>query len=66
MTAAPDRWGDRRSQTIFFGKATADWEQQYYRAEHAVDRNPKTGWAIGPRFGERHFLIAELKESAAV
>ena len=47
---------------IFFGKATADWEQQYYRAEHAVDRNPKTGWAIAPKFGERHFLIAELKE----
>lgn len=47
---------------IFFGQATADWEQQYYRAEHAVDRNPKTGWAIGPKFGERHFLIAELKE----
>ena len=41
---------------------TADWEQQYYRAEHAVDRNPKTGWAIGPKFGQRHFLIAELKE----
>lgn len=45
---------------VFFSKATADWEQQYYRAEHAVDRNPKTGWAIGPRFGEPHFLIAEL------
>ena len=27
-----------------------------------MDRNPKTGWAIGPRFGQRHFLIAELKE----
>ena len=44
---------------VFFTRATADWEQPYYRAEHAIDRNPKTGWAIGPRFGERHFLIAE-------
>ncbi len=44
--------------------AQADWEQQYYRAEHAVDRNPKTGWAIGPRFGERHFLVARLKDPA--
>ncbi len=49
---------------LFFAGATADWEQQYYRAEHAVDRNPKTGWAIGPKFGERHFLIAHLKEPA--
>ncbi|MEW6158870.1 MAG: PSD1 and planctomycete cytochrome C domain-containing protein [Verrucomicrobiota bacterium] len=50
---------------LAFSRATADWEQQYYRAEHAVDRNPKTGWAIGPQFGKRHFLIAELKEPVA-
>lgn len=50
---------------LAFGRARADWEQQYYRAEHAVDRNPKTGWAIGPQFGKRHFLIAELKEPLA-
>ncbi|MGE3309486.1 MAG: PSD1 and planctomycete cytochrome C domain-containing protein [Limisphaerales bacterium] len=49
---------------VVFADATADWEQQYYRAEHAVDRNPKTGWAIGPRFGERHFLVARLPEPA--
>src|SRR5262249_10527926 len=56
--------GDIRlpSTNIFFSTAIADWEQQYYRAEHAVDRNPKTGWAIGPKFGQRHLLIAELKE----
>lgn len=47
---------------LVFTGAVADWEQLYYRAEHAVDRNPKTGWAIGPRFGERHFLIAPLQE----
>ncbi len=61
LTAAPRSGATAAPETIFFGKATADWEQQYYRAEHAVDRDPKTGWAIGPRFGERHFLIAELK-----
>ncbi len=62
MTAAPKSEDGITPSTIFFGRATADWEQQYYRAEHAVDHNPKTGWAIGPRFGQRHFLIAELKE----
>jgi len=61
LTAAPKSGAGVTPETIYFGQATADWEQQYYRAEHAVDRNPKTGWAIGPRFGERHFLIAELK-----
>ncbi len=63
--AATPKFGPVPAETnLFFAKATADWEQLYYRAEHAIDRNPKTGWAIGPRFGERHFLIAELKNPA--
>ena len=62
MTAAPMSGDAVAPRTIFFGRATADWEQQYYRAEHAIDHNPKTGWAIGPQFGQRHFLIAQLKE----
>ena len=64
FSAAP-RSGPMPGDTnIFFARASADWEQPYYRAEHAVDRNPKTGWAIGPRFGERHFLVAELAKPA--
>jgi len=65
LTASPLGVAVSPPETVFFSKATADWEQKYYRAEHAVDRNPKTGWAIGPRFGERHFLIAELKTPVA-
>ena len=64
MAAAPRRGPVPAETNLFFAGATADWEQQYYRAEHAVDRNPKTGWAIGPRFGERHFLVARLQKPA--
>jgi mono/diheme cytochrome c family protein len=64
FAAAPKSGPMPATTNLFFAGATADWEQQYYRAEHAVDRNPKTGWAIGPKFGERHFLIAHLKEPA--
>ncbi|MBI2929702.1 MAG: PSD1 domain-containing protein [Verrucomicrobia bacterium] len=64
LSAAPKAEASANPASLFFSHAQADWEQQYYRAEHAVDRNPKTGWAIGPRFGERHFLIAALKEPA--
>ncbi len=60
--AAASSGSAKSSTNVFFSTATADWDQQYYLAEHAVDRNPKTGWAIGPKFGQRHFLIAELKE----
>ncbi|MCC7376809.1 MAG: PSD1 domain-containing protein [Verrucomicrobiales bacterium] len=62
MAASPVSGRPSGDTNVVFAGATADWEQLYYRAEHAVDRNPKTGWAIGPRFGERHFLIARLKE----
>ncbi len=62
LSISPPDGGSKEPTPAFFRTAHADWQQQYYHAEHAVDRNPKTGWAIGPQFGQRHFLIAELKE----
>lgn len=62
--AVPRKGAAPASTNLVFAGAVADWEQPYYRAEHAIDRNPKTGWAIGPRFGQRHFLIARLKDAA--
>ncbi|MBI3416557.1 MAG: PSD1 domain-containing protein [Verrucomicrobia bacterium] len=62
VSAIPISGTKPANTNLAFAKATADWEQLYYRAEHAVDRHPKTGWAIAPQFGKRHFLIAELKE----
>jgi mono/diheme cytochrome c family protein len=62
VNAAPKDTADAKLAGVSLSKATADWEQQYYRAEHAIDRNPKTGWAIAPRIGERHFLIVQTKE----
>jgi len=62
FSAAPLSGPAPASTNRFFSGAEADWEQLYYRAEHAVDGNPKTGWAIGPRFGEPHVLIATLEE----
>ncbi len=64
LTAVPKSGPTPAETNLFFTRATADWEQRYYRAQHAIDRNPKTGWAIGPQFGQRHFLIAELKNPA--
>jgi mono/diheme cytochrome c family protein len=60
--AAPAAQAEAKPAGVALARATADWEQEYYRAEHAIDRNPKTGWAIGPQVGKRHFLIAETKE----
>ena len=65
MSAVPLEGAAPASTNVVFSGAAADWEQTHYRAEHAVDRNPRTGWAIGPRFGERHVLVATLKEPVA-
>lgn len=73
----PGRWGKTGNfildemgvyaggTNLAFKRATADWEQEYYHAEHAVDRNSKSGWAIAPKFGIRHFLIAEFQKPLA-
>ncbi len=62
VTVTPKSGNAGAPPNLVFGKTTADWEQRYYRAGHAVDRNPKTGWAIAPKFGQPHFLIAELRD----
>jgi hypothetical protein len=62
VTATPASGADSKPMLVRLEKATADWEQQYYRAEHAIDHNPKTGWAIAPKIGVPHFLIAQTKE----
>lgn len=64
LSAVPANGPAPADPRLPFASASADWEQLYYRAEHAIDAHPKTGWAIGPRFGERHFLIARLQDPA--
>ncbi|MBI4326064.1 MAG: PSD1 domain-containing protein [Chloroflexi bacterium] len=61
VTAEP-RSGSGAATNLLFTRATADWEQDNYLAAHAIDRNPKTGWSIAPKFGQPNFLIMELKE----
>jgi mono/diheme cytochrome c family protein len=61
VTAVPKDAEDTKPTAIALAKATADWEQEYYRAEHAIDHNPKTGWAIAPQIGKPHFLIVQTK-----
>jgi hypothetical protein len=43
-------------------RATADFSQDKWAAPGAIDGDPKTGWAINPRFGKPHHLILYAKE----
>ena len=48
-------------QKIGFGRAEADFSQQGFAVQQAVDNNPATGWAINPQLGKDHTAIFELQ-----
>ncbi len=40
--------------------ASADFSQQKYPVQHAIDGEPNTGWAIAPQFDREHHAIFHL------
>ncbi len=44
-----------------FKAASADFSQDGFPVANAVDADPKTGWALYPEVGKRHFAIFELE-----
>ena len=42
--------------------ATADYSQGGYTVDRAIDGNDGTGWAVSPRFGQRHVAVFETKK----
>lgn len=52
------------AKVLEFVEAKADHEQtdRPWRAADAIDRNPETGWAIGPEYGKDHWAVFQLKE----
>lgn len=49
-----------------FRRATADFDQASFAAPGAIDGDPKSSWAIHPRVGETHELVATLAEPLTV
>jgi Protein of unknown function (DUF1553)/Protein of unknown function (DUF1549)/Bacterial Ig-like domain (group 2) len=43
-------------------KAQADFAQEGWKIEGAIDGNPATGWAVLPKFGEHHAALFEVKD----
>ncbi len=53
-TAAPE--------PIQFSKASASFSQQKWDVAGAFDSDPKSGWAIAPKFGQSHWAVFETTE----
>jgi hypothetical protein len=47
---------------VALGAARANYSQPKWDVGGAIDDDPRTGWGIGPRFGEPHWAIFETKE----
>lgn len=54
------RNGGEAPELVRFQRATSDFDQASFAAPGAIDGDPKTSWAIHPRVGEPHSLIAVL------
>jgi hypothetical protein len=60
VEAAPQ--GTRTFSPVRLMKATADYSQPRFDVAGAIDSNPKTGWAIGPRFFVSHWAQFQTSE----
>ncbi len=47
-------------------RATADFSQEGWTVEHAVDGNPGSAWGIYPKVGQSHLGVFELEEPLTV
>jgi len=52
--------GARQAAPLKIRAATADWNQEGWTIDHAIDGNPKTAWGIFPRVGQPHFAVFEF------
>jgi hypothetical protein len=46
-------------------RPTADFDQQGWTIEHAIDGKEKTAWGIYPQVGRSHHAVFELKENVS-
>jgi hypothetical protein len=44
-------------EQVAFREASADFEQTDFKASQSIDGDDKTGWSIGPSFGQNHTAV---------
>jgi len=51
-----------KTRPLKLKNATADFSQDSWAVAGAVDGKPQSGWAIMPRYGEKHTAVFEVEE----
>jgi len=49
-----------KAAPVALENARADFSQKGWHVGRAIDKNPKTGWAVSPRFSQPHAAIFDL------
>ena len=55
--------GVNEQKKIELTSAKADFSQNDWQVEKAINDNPSDGWAVSPELGKRHVAVFEVKES---
>jgi len=55
-----------KSIPIKLKRATADFDQQAWGIERAIDGDPKTAWGIHPAVGQSHYAVFEFEEAVSL
>jgi hypothetical protein len=55
-----------KSIPIKLKRATADFNQQAWGIERAIDSDPTTAWGIHPAVGQSHYAVFEFEEAIAL
>ncbi len=57
--------GDKAApKPVMLQRPQADFSQDTFPINNAIDNNPGTGWAIAPQMGRDHVAVFELKDKA--
>lgn len=69
VSTAPESHGEmamRRSRTIEFDVASADFSQSGFAATAAIDDDPESGWAVGGQVDKPHYLTLVPKHEVEI
>jgi hypothetical protein len=54
-----------KADKVAFSRATADFSQEGYPVQNAIDNNEATGWAVVPQTSKDHVALFEIKKPIA-
>ena len=63
--AAAETGSQVKPQKVSFQSAAADFSQEGWPVQGAIDDSPDTGWAVLPQFGKPHTAVFAVKDPVA-